>query len=80
MQGVAAVRLGDVKLERLAAEGAAAVDHPVQPRRQGDPAVTRDYWDALPERVRRHLCVDVVDTLTPITQKHTIEGLVMGEA
>ncbi len=44
-----------------------------------DPAVTRDYWDALPERVRRHLCVAVVDELTPITQKHTIEGLVMGE-
>jgi hypothetical protein len=45
-----------------------------------DPAVTRGYWEALPERVRQHLCVDVVDTLTPITQKHTIEGLVMGEA
>ena len=44
-----------------------------------DPAVTRDYWDALPERVKRHLHVEVVDTLTPITQKHDIEGLVMGE-
>ena len=44
-----------------------------------DPAVTRDYWEALPERVRRHLCVKVVDELTPITQKHDIEGLVMGE-
>jgi hypothetical protein len=44
-----------------------------------DPAVTHDYWEALPERVRRHLCCEVVDTLTPITQKHDIEGLVMGE-
>jgi hypothetical protein len=45
-----------------------------------DLAVTHDYWDALPERVRRHLNCPVVDELTPITQKHTIEGLVMGEA
>ena len=44
-----------------------------------DPAVTHDYWEALPEEVRKHLHVDVVDALTPITQKHTIEGLVMGE-
>jgi hypothetical protein len=44
-----------------------------------DPAVTHDYWEALPAEVRRHLNVDVVDKLTPITQKHTIEGLVMGE-
>jgi hypothetical protein len=28
----------------------------------------------------KHLHVAVVDELTPITQKHTIEGLVMGEA
>jgi hypothetical protein len=45
-----------------------------------DLAVTSDYWDALPERVRRHLSCPVVDTLVPISQKHTIEGLVMGEA
>ncbi len=45
-----------------------------------DLAVTKDYWDALPQRVRDHLSCPVVDTLTPITQKHTIEGLVMGEA
>ncbi|MFE5190620.1 phytanoyl-CoA dioxygenase family protein [Streptomyces sp. NPDC056628] len=45
-----------------------------------DAAVTRGYWEALPERVRRHLDVAVVDELTPITQKHTIEGLVMGDA
>jgi hypothetical protein len=44
-----------------------------------DPAVTKEYWDALPERVRSHLACAVVDRLTPITQKHSIEGLVMGE-
>lgn len=43
-------------------------------------AVTRDYWDQLPERVREHLGCPIVERLTPITQKHTIEGLVMGEA
>jgi hypothetical protein len=45
-----------------------------------DLAVTRDYWDALPDRVKAHLACPVVDELTPITQKHTIEGLVMGAA
>ena len=45
-----------------------------------DLAVTHPFWDALPPRVRRHLSCQVVDRLTPITQKHTIEGLVMGEA
>ncbi|GGX59656.1 phytanoyl-CoA dioxygenase family protein [Streptomyces minutiscleroticus] len=45
-----------------------------------DTAVTRAYWDALPERVRRHLDCPVVDELVPVTQKHTIEGLVMGDA
>jgi hypothetical protein len=43
-----------------------------------DLAVTRDYWDGLPERVRAHLDCPVVEELTPIVQKHTIEGLVMG--
>ena len=45
-----------------------------------DMAVTEDYWATLPEEVRRHLRCPVVDRLTPITQKHTIEGLVMGDA
>lgn len=45
-----------------------------------DTAVTRDYWESLPESVRAHLVCPVVDQLTPITQKHTIEGLVMGAA
>ncbi|WP_250029403.1 phytanoyl-CoA dioxygenase family protein [Paractinoplanes maris] len=43
-------------------------------------AVTRGYWETLPQLVKDHLHCPVVDTLTPITQKHTIEGLVMGDA
>jgi ectoine hydroxylase-related dioxygenase (phytanoyl-CoA dioxygenase family) len=43
-----------------------------------DLAVTRDYWESLPQRVRDHLACPIVDELTPITQKHDIEGLVMG--
>jgi hypothetical protein len=43
-----------------------------------DLAMTHGYAEALPERVRKHLKCPVVDELTPITQKHTIEGLVMG--
>ena len=45
-----------------------------------DMAVTRSYWETLPEQARRHLTCPIVDELTPITQKHTIEGLVMGDA
>lgn len=55
------------------APGAGNADH-------HDLAVTHGYWEALPQRVRDHLVCPVVDILTPITQKHTIEGLVMGEA
>jgi hypothetical protein len=43
-----------------------------------DLAVTRDYWERLPDRVRDHLSCPVVERLAPITQKHDIEGLVMG--
>ncbi len=45
-----------------------------------DLAVTEGYWESLPQAVRDHLRCPVVEALTPITQKHTIEGLVMGEA
>ncbi|MCR6489612.1 phytanoyl-CoA dioxygenase family protein [Amycolatopsis sp. OK19-0408] len=45
-----------------------------------DTAVTRGFWATLPEAVRAHLGCPVVDELTPIVQKHTIEGLVMGES
>lgn len=43
-----------------------------------DPMVTQDYHDALPPSVREHLVCRVVDKLVPVTQKHDIEGLVMG--
>ena len=43
-----------------------------------DMMVTQDYYDALPAVVREHLICRVVNELVPITQKHDIEGLVMG--
>jgi hypothetical protein len=43
-----------------------------------DLAVTKDFWESLPQSVRDHLGCPIVDELTPITQKHDIEGLVMG--
>ncbi len=45
-----------------------------------DMAVTKAFWETLPESVRAHLKCPVVDELTPISQKHDIEGLVMGPA
>lgn len=45
-----------------------------------DMAMTREYYEGVPEQVRRHLLGRVVDRLEPIVQQHTIEGLVMGEA
>lgn len=43
-----------------------------------DLAVTPDYWERLPHRVRQHLRCPIVDCLQPIVQRHQIEGLVMG--
>ena len=43
-----------------------------------DMMVTRPYYEALPAVVRDHLVCRVVDELVPVTQKHDIEGLVMG--
>jgi hypothetical protein len=43
-----------------------------------DLQVTRACWNALPDHVRDHLTCRIVDTLVPIVQKHTIEGLTMG--
>jgi len=40
--------------------------------------VTPDYHAALPQSVRDRLVCRVVDRLVPVTQKHDIEGLVMG--
>jgi hypothetical protein len=43
-----------------------------------DMMVTPAFYETVPESVRRHLVCRVVDELVPITQKHDIEGLVMG--
>lgn len=43
-----------------------------------DLMVTKAYHDNLPSEVRKHLVCSVVDKLVPVTQKHDIEGLVMG--
>jgi hypothetical protein len=45
-----------------------------------DLQVTRQYFDTLPEFLKQHLTYRLVDTLEPIVQAHTIEGLMMGEA
>jgi Phytanoyl-CoA dioxygenase (PhyH) len=43
-----------------------------------DLVVTRTYYNRLPTQARRHLRCTVVDELRPISQKHDIEGLMMG--
>ncbi len=43
-----------------------------------DLQVTRNFYESVPNDMRRHLLCRVVDELEPIVQKHTIEGLVMG--
>jgi hypothetical protein len=43
-----------------------------------DMMVTKDWFDALPKTVQEHLVCRVVDQLVLVTQKHDIEGLVMG--
>lgn len=43
-----------------------------------DMMVTREFYQTLPAKARDHLVCRVVDKLEPITQKHDIEGLVMG--
>ena len=43
-----------------------------------DMMVTPAFHASLPESIRRHLVCRVVDELVPVTQKHDIEGLVMG--
>lgn len=43
-----------------------------------DMMVTKAWSDALPDIARQHLVCRIVDELVPITQKHGIEGLVMG--
>jgi ectoine hydroxylase-related dioxygenase (phytanoyl-CoA dioxygenase family) len=48
-------------------------------RSRNDLVCSRQYYESLPESVRRHLGGRVVDELEPLVQKHTIEGLVMGD-
>ncbi|MFC2251060.1 phytanoyl-CoA dioxygenase family protein [Labrys portucalensis] len=43
-----------------------------------DMMVTHDWYEVLPDIAKRHLVCRVVDELVPISQKHDIEGLVMG--
>jgi hypothetical protein len=44
-----------------------------------DLMVTQDFYSSLPAEVREHLiCRGTVEKLVPVTQKHDIEGLVMG--
>ena len=43
-----------------------------------DLQLTRGYYNSLPDEVRRHLTCRLVDTLEPIVQEHTIEGLLEG--
>ena len=43
-----------------------------------DLQMSRAYYEGLPEEVRKHLSCRVVDSLEPIYQAHTIEGLKMG--
>ena len=43
-----------------------------------DMMVTQDFYSSLPIEVREHLICRTVERLVPVTQKHDIEGLVMG--
>src|SRR3954447_10503114 len=43
-----------------------------------DLELSRGYYESLSPELREHLLCRIVDTLTPITQRHDIEGLVMG--
>jgi hypothetical protein len=43
-----------------------------------DLMISRAYYESLDQALREHLLCRVVDELTPLTQRHDIEGLVMG--
>ena len=45
-----------------------------------DLQVTKAFYLTLPSYLKEHLTCRVVDTLEPIVQAHTIEGLMMGDA
>lgn len=42
--------------------------------------MTRPFYDSLPASLQEHLLCRLVDQLEPVTQGHTIEGLMMGDA
>ncbi|GAA4010410.1 phytanoyl-CoA dioxygenase family protein [Deinococcus rubellus] len=42
--------------------------------------MTRRFYESLPLSLREHLLCRLVDQLEPVTQGHTIEGLMMGDA
>lgn len=43
-----------------------------------DLQVSREYYSGLPGELQRHLRCTVVERLSPLVQRHSIEGLVMG--
>jgi hypothetical protein len=45
-----------------------------------DLQITHSFFETLPQTLRDHLTYRLVDSLEPIVQAHTIEGLMMGEA
>jgi hypothetical protein len=45
-----------------------------------DLQITRKFYETLPDELKKHLTCRLVDTLEPIVQAHTIEGLMMGDA
>ncbi len=45
-----------------------------------DLQMTHAYYNSLPHNIQHHLNCRLVDSLEPIVQKHSIEGLMMGEA
>lgn len=57
-----------------------AADATVDTSVEHEIVVTRGYYDALPSAVREHLRVTrITHELEPLVQRHTIEGLVMGD-
>ena len=43
-----------------------------------DLKLTRAFYDSLPASIQEHVFCEIVERLEPITQRHDIEGLVMG--
>ena len=58
--------------------GVVSSDVPEDETSVHDLVLTRDYAGSLAASVRSHLRCTVVDELSPITQRHDIEGLMMG--